>query len=437
MRDEFSPQPAGRLGFEQRRHEVFLVAFIGYAACYLVRGNTAVVSEIMVRERGWTAVQLGVLLSAFPVTYGLGKLVMGLLADRMSLRIGFAGALIASALVCILLAFAPDAATLALGLGLIGLLQGLSAPAALAVLGAWYPPWTRGSRVAVWNISQNVGAAALPLLISVVLLVAGPGAWQGAYWVPGLVALAVGFWCLARGGDRPWREGRPTLPELYGSDALPRVPGSGEASYWRLVRVHVMGSGLLWRLLIVNALLYLVRFSISTWIPFYLISEHGHGQHDVALVLALFEWGAIPGALAFAFVARQWPNRTAWAAAFAVLVLAAVIVVYSQVHTLADFWVVSLLLGALTYGPQVVVNILTLNFVSPRAVGVAVGFVSLGGYLGGQVVANVGIPLVAGEASWGAAFLLVAGAALVAAAVLLSLRGQEQRFVTAGRPAGG
>ena len=37
---------------------------------------------------------------------------------------------------------------------------------------------------------------------------------------------------------------------------------------------------------------------------------------------------------------------------------------------------------ALIHGPQLIVNIMTLNFVPPKAAGVAIGFVGLFGYIG-------------------------------------------------------
>lgn len=429
VRDEFSTQPRPREGYAERRTEVFVLVFLGYAACYLVRNNTAIMSEILVREEGWTPVEVGLVLTAFTLTYGVGKLVMGVLVDRASLRLVFGSALVASAAICIAMGWFGTIPLLAVAMGLIGLIQGACAPAALSTLGAWYAPWQRGSRVAVWNTSQNLGAAVLPLIISGSLFVFGVNRWAVGYWIPGALALAVGVWVLVRGADRPWREGFPTLTELYGREALPEVPGSSEASYWRLVRVHVIGNRLLLVLAVLNALLYLVRFGILNWMPLYLIADRGSTLHEAALVMAVFEWSAIPGALVFAALAARWPNRMAVAGAVGVLVLGGAILVYGSVGSVADVWGVVAVMGALTYGPQVVINILTLNFVSPRAMGVAVGFVGLGGYLVGQVLANIGMPVVAGAQGWSTAFGLLAASCVVAALLYWSLRRAELRVV--------
>ena len=323
MHDDFAPRAlASPASYERRRTEVFWLTFVGYVACYFVRNNTAVASGLLVLEEGWTPLDVGVVLTGFTVTYGLAKLVMGVVVDRSSLRVGYGLALIASAVVCLAMGFIPDVFAMTAAMAVIGLAQGVCAPASLATLGAWYPPWQRSARVAVWNTSQNVGAALLPLLASGAMLIAGVQHWSLAYWVPGVFALAAGVWVLRRGGDRPWREGYATLPERYGADALPEVRGSTDAPYWRLVRLHVLGNRPLWALAGLNALLYLLRFGVLNWIPLYTIGELGFSVPHAAWVMATYELAAVPGALAFALVAHRWPNRMATAGAAGLVVLA-------------------------------------------------------------------------------------------------------------------
>lgn len=430
MQDDFSPRAASASSaYDLRRTEVFAVTFFGYAACYLVRNNTAVASGLLVTQEGWSAFDVGVVMTGFTVTYGLAKLVMGVVVDRSSLRVGYGVALMASAVVCIAMGFVPDVVAMTAAMAVIGLAQGACAPASLATLGAWYPPWQRSSRVAVWNTSQNVGAALLPLIATGSMLVFGVQHWSLAYWIPGALALGAGVWVLCRGGDRPWREGFETLPERYGPSALPEVRGSTEASYLRLLRIHVVGNRLLLALAVLNALLYLLRFGVLNWIPLYTMTEVGLGVHDASLVMAVYEWSAVPGALLFALIAHRWPNRMAIAGAAALVMLAFGILGYAVAGNRVEVLFIAGLLGALTYGPQVVINILTLNFVSPRAMGVAVGFVGLGGYLVGEVVANLGMPALAQQLGWGAAFVALAFISLVAALIYWELRRAERRVL--------
>ena len=87
------------------------------------------------------------------------------------------------------------------------------------------------------------------------------------------------------------------------------------------------------------------------------------------------------------------------------------------------------LMGALIYGPQLIVNILTLNFVSLRTAGVAVGFVGLFGYIVGEMCANLIMPMLAEAFNWNVSLIFLACISVVAGVLYLSLRRHEARTV--------
>lgn len=418
-----------RPAFAARRRTVVLVAYLGYAACYFVRNNLAVVSEIMTRELGWTAVQIGGILAGFTVSYGAGKLIMGVAVDHWRLRSAFAFSLGASALLCIVMSQLRDPLAFFICLVLIGLVQGACAPAALATIGAWFPLRSRGSQVAIWNTSQNFGAASLALVVSGGLALVGPDDWTVGFWLPGVIALAVAAVVWRFGGERPWQEGMPTLREIYGSDETPQLNTPPDVSYWRLVRVHVLGNRTLALLGVLNALLYLVRFGILNWIPIFQIEQRSVTQHEASLIMSIFEWGAIPGALLFAWLSLRWPRRSTVIAGAGIAMLSVLVLVYSIADGPATAGIVAFPLGALVYGPQVVVNVLTLNLVSPRAVGVAIGWVGLGGYLVGAALANVSIPLLAAATSWQSSVATLSLVCVVCVMICIRLHRAETRML--------
>ena len=406
-----------------------MAVYVGYAGAYLVRNNVKVVSDLLSEDRGWSAQQVGYVLTGFTVTYGVAKLVMGVLVDRGSERRMFAMCLAASAVFCIAMAFLNSLAAMVGVMAAIGVLQGALAPAALTTIGAWYPNAMRGSRVAVWNTSQNIGAGMLPMIVAGGFLLIGVHDWRIAFWLPGAIVLVGAAWVYRMGADRPWQEGFPTLTEMHGAAGVPRLPYVSQGTYWRMIRVHVLTNPLLVTVGVINALLYLARFGILNWMPIYLARDHGFTLGQTSTAMAFFEWGALPGALVFAVLAWRWPNRTATAAAIGTVLLAATIWLYAGTMEFDAILAIALVLGALTYGPQVTVNILTLNFVSPRATGLAVGFVGLGGYLVGEIAANLAMPAIAQRVGWSAGFTLLSVTCLVAAALYATLRGAERRVV--------
>lgn len=87
------------------------------------------------------------------------------------------------------------------------------------------------------------------------------------------------------------------------------------------------------------------------------------------------------------------------------------------------------LMGALIYGPQLIVNILTLNFVPLKAAGVAIGFVGLSGYIVGELGANLIMPILAEAFSWSASLTFLAAFSLGTSGLYLSLQKREAKTV--------
>lgn len=423
---------AERRGFAQylaQRRWVFLVAYVGYMACYLVRNNVKVASDAMLAGLGVGAADLGLVMASFSVAYGVGKLVMGIVADHVSLRVLFSTALGLAAVLCISLTWMTSIAAFAVLAAVAGLVQGACAPAALALIGSWYPNRSRGARVALWNTSQNVGAALLPLLASAGIGLLGPGAWRVTFWAPGLLVLAVAAWTYWRGADRPWREGLPTLTEMYGRAGTPAIRIDDHSGYWQTAVRHVLLSRPILLLAAINTLLYFERFGVINWLKIFLVNDRGMSSSEANLTFSVLEGCAVAGALVFAFLAWRFPDRMALVGAIAMPLLAIAIIVYAHSWSREGTLSAACAVGMLTYGPQVIVNILTLNLVPPRVLGVAIGIVSLPSYLVGEVGANLILPAIARTAGWQGAHMTIAGATLLAGFLYYRLRPAERAAV--------
>ncbi len=82
--------PADRVDSEYRklRLQVFLGIFIGYAGYYFVRKNFSLAMPYLI-EQGFSKGELGVILSAVSIAYGLSKFLMGIVSDRCNPRYFF------------------------------------------------------------------------------------------------------------------------------------------------------------------------------------------------------------------------------------------------------------------------------------------------------------------------------------------------------------
>lgn len=415
-----------------RRHWiVFAVAYFGYVCAYLVRNNFKLTSEAIRIENGWSLTQVGLILTGFTISYGIGKFVMGMVVDRVSLRKIFAGALGASSLVCILMGI-TNHIWLMFGLMLLlGTIQGVLSPGSQSMIANWFPNRSRGAAIAVWNTSQNLGGALLPLIVGATMGSAIPGKIQMSFWIPAFIVLALSFVFWKFGGDRPEEEGLPNLRTIFGHAGVPMADEKPEGSAWHIMVKYVFTNRLILTIGFINAILYFLRFGVENWMPAFLGSEMGFTEAQYTMAFSVLEWIAIPGSFFFAWIAIKVPSHQSLVGGIGLLVLGALVYSYHVNTSYAMLLIISGVMGALIYGPQLIVNILTLNFVPLEASGTAVGFVGLFGYIVGELAANTVMPLLAQHISWSVAFIFLASTAVVAALLYFSLARAETKVVEA------
>jgi len=193
--------------------------------------------------------------------------------------------------------------------------------------------------------------------------------------------------------------------------------------------VEVFTSKVILTLVAINAALYFLRFGILNWMPAFLGTEMGFSQAQYSMAFSSLEWIAIPGSFFFAWLSVKLPNRHSLVGCVGLAALAGLILFYMGNRSYSLLLVTSGLMGMLVYGPQLIVDILTLNLVPLRAAGVAIGFVGLSGYLVGELSANLVMPVLAERFSWNVALAFLAATALAAGLLYLSLRTSEARTV--------
>lgn len=423
--------PAKFTQYLARRKIVFLVAYFGYVCAYMVRNNFKLQSETIRLENGWELTQIGLILTAFTITYGFAKFFMGMVADRVSLRRIFAGCLAISAVLCIAMGYTHNYVLLFIMMLALGTVQGALAPASMAMIANWYPNKTRGSGIAIWNTSQNLGGAGLPLMMTWLVTTVSPGNTAIGFLVPGALVLALSFVFWKFGGDRPDVEGIDRLNAIYGPYGEPDVEEVPDEGYLKTFVRFVLFSPVILIVASINAILYFLRFGILNWMPAFLGTEMGFTESQYLTAFSMLEWVAIPGCFFFAWVAVKAPNRQSLVGFIGLIALAGLVFFYMGNTSYPMLLIATGLMGGLIYGPQLIVNIMTLNVVPLKAAGAAVGFVGLFGYIVGEMAANLVMPILAEHLSWTASFLLLSAFAVVGGLLYLSLSKYEKRIVRA------
>ena len=208
--------------YSRLRRQVFWGIFIGYAGYYLVRKNFSIAMPAL-ESMGYDKADLGWVLSAVSIAYGISKFVMGTVSDRSNARVFIPLGLIASALIMIFMGVMPwgsisiPVAIMAMFclLFINGWMQGMGWPPCGRVMTHWFCTKERGVKMSVWNVAHNIGGAAMAPLAAFGItlgytLFGDP--LGGAFYVPALVALAIAVisWCAIRrnrAASRPSRFG--------------------------------------------------------------------------------------------------------------------------------------------------------------------------------------------------------------------------------------
>ncbi len=205
--------------------------------------------------------------------------------------------------------------------------------------------------------------------------------------------------------------------------------------YWQLIKKYVFLNPGILIVGFINAALYFVRFGVADWMPIYLSQHAGFSDAQFLTAISVLEWVAIPGSFFFAWLAVKYANKMTVIGSIALFVMGGVIFYYETIRNTGNISYIQLLitsgiLGALIYGPQLIVNILTLNFVPLKVAGTALGLVGLMAYLIGNLGANWIMPIVADNLSWKASYMIVAALSVLSGIGYLTLYRHERKVVS-------
>jgi MFS family permease len=152
-------------------------------------------------ERGLSASQIGMILSAFAIATGLVRLMLPLMADRIREWAVMAGAMISTAVVFAIYPFLSSALAMGLCSFLMGMALGVVQPMVMSMLHQVTPTDRHGEALGLRLMAVTATGVAVPLLFGSI------SAWVGLTGVFWLVAAVVGS-----GSRAAWRL-REVLPE--------------------------------------------------------------------------------------------------------------------------------------------------------------------------------------------------------------------------------
>lgn len=378
----------------------FFVVFIVYMCMYFIRNNFKVAQPLLKEEFGLTTTELGYIGLAFSITYGIGKTLLGYFVDGHNSKRIISALLIAASICVLAMGILLSIYGSVIGIfvvlwGLNGLFQSPGGPASYSTISRWAPRSKRGKFLGLWNASHNIGGA----------LAGGIALWGakhlfdgnvvGMFIFPAVIGLIIGVAGLFIGKDDPEELGWNRSEEIF-EEAIEEENTEAETMpQAKIFFNYALKNPWLWTLCVANVFVYIVRIGIDNWAPLYVTEELHFDQNGAANTIFFFEMGALLASIMWGYVSDLLKGRRALVAIGCLIAIYFAVTLYRNA-TSANMVNTSLfILGALIFGPQLLIGVSLVGFVPKRAISVANGMTGTFGYLFGDSMAKVGLAQIA------------------------------------------
>ena len=177
-------------------------------------------SPYLIKYCGFDKATIGLILSLLAISYGISKFFMGSLADKSNPRYYIATGLIGSALLNFIFGTTSNKYVMMILVVLMGIFQGMGAPAAHKTLAAWFSNRERGTYISIWNTSHNVGGGLIPLIVTATIAIFGVSHWQNIFFVPSIISIILALIVVFLGEDTPESIGLPSINEYHHEETV-------------------------------------------------------------------------------------------------------------------------------------------------------------------------------------------------------------------------
>jgi OPA family glycerol-3-phosphate transporter-like MFS transporter len=435
--------------YSSLRLQVFLGAFIGYAAFYIVRKNFSMAIP-MLEPFGFSKGELGTVLAMNAVAYALSKFLMGSVSDRSDARkflpLGLILAAVSMMFMVVPIQYlgAEHKALAIFVMGalnfLVGWFNGMGWPPCGRIMTHWFSQNERGTKMSIWNCAHNVGGALVgPMSVYGATWF---GSWfygnneqlyflAGTFLFPSAVAILIALvaYCMLR--DTPQSCGLPSI-EKYRNDYPKNYSEKAEEvlSTKDIFMKYVLNNKFLWAIAIANAFVYMVRYGCLDWAPT-LLTAKGINLEDAGWAYFAYEFAAIPGTLICGWLSdKVFHGRRALPTMIFMAIVAIFIGLYWAFMDNLTVVIIALIgIGFFIYGPVMLIGVQALDLAPKNAAGTAAGLTGFFGYFfGTAILANTVIGYAADNWGWDITFVLLL-AACVLSVVFMGITYKEEQYL--------
>lgn len=425
------------------RWRIFYASFIAYVVFHLCRKNIAVALPAMGEALHLSNTELGLLGSTLYVTYGIGKFINGVIADKANVRTFLPTALIVSAVCNIMFVlsaifvtpghisfFGLPSATVLLWLlaffwGANGWFQSCGFPPVAKSLSYWFSNSERGTKWSLWSTSHQIGVFAAVTLSGFAIEKFG---WMGAFYIPALICIVTGIWLFERLRDKPQSIGLPDI-EKYNNEPVPEKceeskEDEDNRSYFQIFKEHILCNPVIWMLAIAYVFVYIIRFGTEDWLVKYLVEVKGNTLTLASTKLSSLALVGAGGAICAGVISDRIykGNRTPINIVFLIcLIMSLLAFAANPAENHIMDYIYAAMIGVFTAGPQMLIGgLCAVESSSKKVASASIGFTGVFGYVG-AALSSGGTGYVVDKFGWNGAigFWMVSTAICVVICTIL------------------
>lgn len=403
--------------YKSYRWKIMFYGYLAYVVSYVGRKNLSIAAPSICKSLGWTNQNIGTVSSAFYLTYGVGKFVNGLLADRSNVRTFFSAAFMCVAIASFCFAFsanffAPGTALLcALSFlwGLNGWCQSMTFPPIAKSLTYWFTNSERGTMWSIMSSSHQVGVIFAGIVANAALDRFG---WQSAFYAPAIISALVAILIYTQLRDKPTSLGLPTVEEYKGvvksngSSNSEAKNKDGESNYFKTFFKYILGNPLIWLLILCYVGNYVIRTGTEDWLVRYFV-DHGDSLKAATSKIVVLSSIGVAGSILGGLISdKVFKGKRTPVNLILLFLLAGSLFLFATNPAKNKFFelIYVSIIGMCTAGLQSLIGLCIVESCSKSVASSANGFAGMFSYIGASIAA-VGTGSMIDRFGWNGAFI--------------------------------
>jgi sugar phosphate permease len=402
----------------QRR--IFAITWIAYAGFYLCRKNLSVVLPLLHSVSGLRSMDLANIVFGYSLLYAVGQFGCGPLSDRIGAKRVVGAGLLVVVASNILMGVHASLLWLLIFACLNGAGQSTGWSGLVKTMAVWFRGDNRGIAMAWWSTNYVLGgflATAFATWAVVQTWLLPQLGWRRGFLFPAMLLLAVTALFLLFAKDTPEREDLP-----HGMAIDPVVLRADHTSWSILAALLCKPS--LWMISISYFFLELCRYALMFWLPLYMVNSLKYSLQASGYLSSLYELIGIVGAVLAGYVSDRFSQSRRAPVSAMMLCGFGIVLLFEPALTRFGLIGTALaisLAGIFSFGPDTLLSGAGAQDIGePRAAATASGLVDGIGHMG-AIFSPYVVVYVSEHYGWNRLFILLAGAAILAAGALIPM----------------